>query len=73
MNVYKEKAKELVTKFEKISMSISFEDAKDAAIIAIDELIIQNGEANLLFKIDKDYYQEIYGYLFQVKQEIELL
>lgn len=80
MKTHKEKAEEFVHEmYGKIDYQIigTFEKkqevAKQCAIIAIDEMIIQNGEANLLFKIDKDYYQEVNCYLFQVKQEIEKL
>ena len=82
MKTPKEKATELVEKLKwycdgtamgAFRSEVAKSNAKQCAIIAIDEMIIQNGEAYLLFKIHKDYYQEMNGYLFQVKQEIEKL
>ena len=67
----KEKAEELVDKFENYSfMDIdarisSFESAKQCALIAVDELIKQERKTD-------DYY-EIGSYWQEVKQEIELL
>lgn len=78
----KEKAKELVEKFKRYSWISCFEggeelsnieSAKYCALIAVDELIIQNGDATLLCKINYDYYVKVNSYLFEVKQELEKL
>jgi hypothetical protein len=66
----KEKAEELVNKYWDDIPDIFFEDAKECALIAVDELIEHlqpasdfGGEIN---KYTKEYWQE-------VKQEIEKL
>lgn len=78
----KEKAKDLVEKFKLYSWISciegneelsNIESAKYCALIAVDEMIIQNGEAHLLGKIDHDYYVLNNSYLFDIKQEIEKL
>ena len=66
----KEKAEKL---FITMLSYVSRNEAKQCALIAVDELIIQNGEANLLLKLDNDYYVSINSYLFDVKQELEKL
>jgi hypothetical protein len=61
----KEKADDLLMKF-------SNPFAKSCALIAVDELIIQNGEL-YLNGLDSSYYRKKNAYLFEVKQEIEKL
>jgi len=46
--------------------------AKQCTLIAIDEMIIQNGEL-YLNSIDETYYRKTNSFLFQVKQIIEKL
>ena len=46
--------------------------AKQCALIAVDEMIIQNGELYLL-GLAKDYYIEKNAYLFDVKSELQSL
>jgi hypothetical protein len=45
---------------------------RQCALIAVDEMIIQNGEL-YLNGLDGDYYKEKNSFLFAVKQEIENL
>ena len=76
----KEKAKELVWKYYhqiEHTMSNEYSDkcwelSKQCALIAVDEMIIQNGEL-YLNGLDGIYYREKNSYLFEVKQEIEKL
>ena len=75
----KEKAKELIGKFLDIEMpkdcnysNIYTFEAKQCVLIALDEMIIQNGEL-YLNGLDGDYYKEKNSFLFAVKQEIERL
>ena len=82
----KEKAIELVDKFYQTTPNEyfvnepigikgrykSWEQAKQCALIAVDEMIIQNGEL-YLNGLDGIYYREKNSYLFEVKQEIEAL
>jgi hypothetical protein len=48
------------------------ESAKQCALIAVDELIIQNGELYLI-GLDGTHYAKTNSFLFEVKQEIENL
>jgi hypothetical protein len=72
----KEKAENLVVKFLKHSRAeidiTPIQSAKQCALIAIDEMIVQNGELYLNSLGDKtiQFYKEKNGYLFEVKQEI---
>ena len=76
----KEKAQELVQRFTKIEsfhihervIFMPLPEAKQCALIAVDEMIIQNGEL-YLNGLDGIYYREKNSYLFEVKQEIEAL
>lgn len=79
----KEKAIELVNKFideipannsESIKefIKIDIESSKRCALIAIDELIMQNGEL-YLNGLNSTYYREKNNFLFNVKSEIEKL
>lgn len=71
-----EKADELVGKMEKdFQYFASREIAIKHALIAVDEMIIQNGELYLNSLGDKtiNFYKEKNNYLFKVKQEIEKL
>ena len=65
----KQKAKELVDKFSLVGLQQRNEGIP-CALIAVDEMIVQNGEYWLLKKIDTDFYQQQNGYLFQIKEEI---
>lgn len=69
----REKAKELVDKFD-IGEQLPYYSIKQA-LIAVDEMIIQNGELYLNSLGDKTikFYIEKNAYLFELKQEIEKL
>lgn len=74
----KQKAEELVEKYndylqQEMQCIVYVNQAKQCALIAVDEMIIQNGEAHLLCKINYDYYVKVNSFLFDVKQEIEKL
>lgn len=73
----KQKAEELIEKYNQLQLRINnvafIIISKQCALIAVDELIIQNGDANLLCKINYDYYVKVNSFLFEVKQEIEKL
>lgn len=67
----KQKAKELVDKYDStLTYLESKSKAKQCALIAVDEMIIQNGEL-YLNGTDNIYYRKINNFLFEVKQEIE--
>jgi site-specific recombinase XerC len=73
----KDKARELVDKMMYEIMyncqpTLSEMVAKQCALIAVDELIIQNGELYLI-GLDGNHYRKTNSYLFEVKQEIEKL
>jgi hypothetical protein len=73
----KEKAKELLDKMENIALKhdcfgAEYLVAKECALIAVHELIIQNGEL-YLNGLNGAYYTEKNNFLFEVKQEIEKL
>lgn len=74
MKTPKEKAEELV---EKIigSTLVTYYEATICAIIAVDEMIIQNGELYLasFSKEVNDFYLKKNNELFQIKQEIQSL
>jgi hypothetical protein len=78
MNNPKEKATYLFVKyFERLPDSIysndaAMKEAKIFSIIAIDEMIVQNGELYLQ-GLALDYYKEKNAFLFAVKQEIKKL
>lgn len=74
MNKAQQKAQELVDKFFWKAVKTK-EQAKQCAIIAVDELIVQNGELYLLNLGDKtiEHYKKQNAYLFDVKSEIEKL
>jgi len=74
-----EKAKELVDKYFKKS-DLLYEDltwiqAKECALIAVDEMIVQNGELylNQLGEKALQFYIKNNHFLFEVKKEIEKL
>ena len=72
---HKEKAEELVDKFVQYTPADSefeYPYAKQCALIAVDEMIIQNGEL-ILNGLDGDYYRKKNAFLFEIKQEIEKL
>ena len=72
----KEKAKELVDRFIPmltqygVSENFAIGDAKQCALICVDELIEQNGELYLM-GIGKDFYPKKNSELFKVKEEIK--
>ena len=70
----KEKAEELILKFMRLQEPnynwFHSKLAKQCALIAVDEMIIQNGELYLL-GLAKDYYIEKNAYLFDVKSELQ--
>ena len=84
----KEKAKEFVEKIHNefplqqqvysslnepmLNISDNWKEAKQCALIAVDEMIIQNGEL-YLNGLAIDYYIEKNAFLFAVKTEIENL
>lgn len=74
----KEKAKELVDKFYpyvqwKMGQEDCLDRAKQCALIAVNEMIMQNGELYLNGLGDKtiEFYKAKNAYLFEVKKEIE--
>lgn len=72
---HKEKAIELFFKYRNLENKDSFinnYNAKKCALIAVDEMIIQNGEL-YLNGLNNDYYKAKNAFLFEVKQEIEKL
>jgi len=71
-----QKAKELVDKMLYCYQGhIDKYTAKQCALIAVDEMIVQNGELylNNLGEETILYYKKVNNYLFEVKQEIEKL
>lgn len=74
----KEKALDLVRSFYEVypvngnEYGMEWGMAKQCALIAVDEMIIQNGELYLK-GIAKEYYAQKNAYLFEVKIEIENL
>ena len=80
----KQKAEELVDKYRILLQNTDTDVgeeilctlvAKQCALIAVDEMIVQNGELYLNSLGDKtiNFYKEKNDYLFKVKQEIEKL
>lgn len=88
----KEKAKELFLKFNNATLAydsgdhtaeginesimLMVKESKRCALIAVDEMIIQNGELYLIGVNDEkllNYYRVTNSFLFQVKEEIEKL
>lgn len=75
----KEKAEELVKKMYLVhsnsASKITMYFAKECALIAVDEMIVQNGELYLNSLGEKTiiFYREKNSYLFEVKSEIEKL
>ena len=82
----KQKAKKLVDKFIKVPLSLyiipkeyedmfslSSKEAKQCALIAVDEMIVQNGELylNQLGEKAIQFYKKNNHFLFEVKKEIE--
>jgi hypothetical protein len=80
-----EKAKELIEKYQKLDIEIGgqydgyltmkMHDAKQCALIAVDEMIMQNGELFLLPLQAEiiEHYKKTNSYLFEVKEEINKL
>ena len=80
----KKKAKELVLKYqfhvttwdcyndEPLELKQRMPHMKECALIAVDELIIQNGEL-YLNGLKGVYYTKKNNFLFELKQEIEKL
>ena len=72
----KEKAEKLIFEFEKWTDSADEHGfAIECALIAVDEMIVQNGDIYLAMLGDKanEYYVRMNSYLFEVKQELENL
>lgn len=70
------KAKELIEKFYNSGISTNTfrkEDARNAALICVDEMIIQNGKYYLLNggKLTEEIYKKENAYLFEVKEAIK--
>ena len=78
MTPEEKKARELVDMFYKLKddsgsfISHTRDEAKQCALICVNEMIEQNGELYLK-GIDEKYYREKNAYLFGVKQEIQKL
>ena len=78
-----EKAKELITKYnnsydkanETYTVYQSIEESHRCALIAVDEMIMQNGELFLLPLHAEiiEHYKKTNSYLFEVKEEINKL
>ena len=70
----KEKAIEIYTKmYNEVYASYGTDFlAKQCALLAVNEMIIQNGEL-FLEGFDGDYYKKKNAFLFEVKQELEKL
>jgi hypothetical protein len=70
----KEKAIEIYTKmYNEVYASYGTDFlAKQCALIAVNEMIIQNGEL-FLNGLNGDYYRKKNAFLFEVKQELEKL
>ena len=77
----KEKAYQLWNKYAEANIvtykgssyrGLTTEHAKVCALIAVEEMIIQNGEL-YLNGLDGDYYREKNNFLFEIKNEIEKL
>ena len=68
----REKASELIVNYQLQCKSLDYQQAKQCALIAVEEMIIQNGELYLL-GLAKDYYIEKNAYLFDVKSELQSL
>ena len=72
----KEKADEILKRMYAVHSDsasyITLYFAKKCALIAVDEMIIQNGELYLL-GLANDYYTEKNTYLFDVKSELQMM
>jgi hypothetical protein len=68
----KEKAKELVDKyFQNWNLSLTVEDSKQCALIAVDELIGSYAAYSGMY--DQEYFDSEMNYWIEVKQEINNL
>jgi hypothetical protein len=69
----KEKAQDLYRTY--IDYTFGDFNCKQCALIAVDEMIVQNGDIYLAMLGDKanKYYVRMNSYLFEVKQELEKL
>jgi hypothetical protein len=69
MKTPKEKAQEISMKFE---IEGETDNAKQCALICVEEMIIQNGKYYLINggETTNAFYKKENGYLFEVKQEI---
>ena len=72
-----EKALELFNKMYNVDCDddtdgMQYGHAKKCALIAVEEMIVQNGDIHLAMVGDKvnEYYVKMNSYLFKVKQEI---
>ena len=62
----KEKAAELIVNYQLKCKSLNYDEAKQCALIAVEEIINHHSQEQGLYRIDTYYWQ-------QVKQEIEKL
>ena len=74
MKTTKEKAQEILDKYKSIMPGYTDHwRIKECALIAVDEMIVLNGDFWLRQKLDKMEYVITNDYLFNVKTEIEKL
>jgi hypothetical protein len=66
----KEKAKELFDKYFEVTNN--YYQAKESALIAVDELIYFSSNQSLSVDFDSNYYCD-YDFFIEVKKEIEAL
>jgi hypothetical protein len=60
----KEKASELIVNFQLKCKTLDYQEAKQCALIAVDEILNHHYQQDGLYKIDRYYFQ-------QVKKELE--
>ncbi len=68
----KQKAIEIFDKYYSLNIPLTMNDAKQCALICVNEMIEQNGEL-FLHGITLEYYKEKNAFLFEIKTEIENL
>lgn len=71
----KQKAIEIFDKYYSLNIPLTMNDAKQCALICVNEMIEQNGELYLInaSKETIDYYMAKNAFLFEIKTEIEKL
>ena len=67
----KEKAKELVYKYFNLTDHMQFDEAKECALIAVDEILKSGIEIDYYFDKSIGYYLSYLEYYAEVKQEIK--